>query len=72
MKQYGLNILIAIDQLFNALFFGDPDETMSSRMGKYVTRGRGFIPCVLCKLLDIVFREKDHCKNSIELDEGEK
>jgi len=70
MKCYLLNILIAIDQLLNALLFGDPDETLSSRMGKYVVRGRGFIPCVLCKLLDMVFSEKDHCKNSIELDEG--
>lgn len=70
MCSYFLNVLIAIDQLLNALLAGDPDETISSRMGKYVVRGRGFIPCVLCKLLDIVFREKDHCKNSIETDEG--
>jgi len=70
MKRYFLNVLIAFDQLLNALLAGDPDETISSRMGKYVARGRGFIPCVLCKLLDAVFREKDHCKNSIELDEG--
>lgn len=70
MCRYFLNVLIAIDQLLNALLAGDPDETISSRMGKYVARGRGFIPCVLCKLLDIIFREKDHCKNSIETDEG--
>jgi len=72
MNRYFFNLLIAIDQLLNALMGGDPDETISSRMGKYVQRGRGFIPCVLCKLLDAVFREKDHCKNSIETDEGEK
>lgn len=72
MPRYFFNLLIAIDQLLNTLLFGDPDETISSRMGKYVARGRGFIPCVLCKLLDAVFREKDHCKNSIETDEGER
>jgi len=70
MCRYFLNVLIAIDQLLNALLAGDPDETISSRMGKYVARGRGLIPCMLCKLLDVVFREKDHCKNSIETDEG--
>lgn len=64
---YIINILIAIDQLLNALLLGSPDETISSRMGKYVYRGRGFIPCVLCKLLDLF--EKDHCKNSVEWDE---
>ena len=33
--KYVWNILIAIDQFFNALFGGDPDETISSRAGKY-------------------------------------
>ena len=45
MNRYFFNLLIAIDQLLNALMGGDPDETISSRMGKYVQRGRGFIPC---------------------------
>ena len=31
MKRYFLNILIAIDQLVNAVFFGYPDETLSAR-----------------------------------------
>jgi hypothetical protein len=68
MRRYLFNILIAIDQLGNTLFFGDPDETISSRVGKYAARGRGWFPCQLCKLLNWV--QKDHCKNSIELDEG--
>jgi hypothetical protein len=70
MKRYVFNALIAIDQLLNTLLFGDPDETMSSRMGKYAARGRGWFPCQLCKLLNLL--DKDHCKKSIELDEGEK
>jgi len=68
MRRYIFNILIAIDQLGNTLFFGDPDETISSRVGKYAARGRGWFPCQLCKLLNWI--QKDHCKNSIELDEG--
>ena len=29
--RYTIRILIAIDQLVNTIFFGDPDETISSR-----------------------------------------
>lgn len=67
MKQYLINIAISLDQLLNTLCAGNPDETLSSRMGKYVYRGRGVIPCVICKFLDLF--EKDHCKKSIEWDE---
>ena len=31
MKRWILNILIAFDQLVNAVFFGYPDETLSAR-----------------------------------------
>jgi hypothetical protein len=39
-------------------------------MGKNILKDRGVIPCFLCKVLDVVFREKDHCINNIEKDEG--
>ena len=70
MRLYFLHVLVALDQLFNSLLAGDPDETLSSRMGKYVARGRGFIPCMLCKMLDVIFKERDHCIKNIEADEG--
>ena len=70
MCQYFWNLLIALDQLANTILFGDPDETMSSRMGKYVRRGRGWFPCHLCKILN--WFEKDHCIRSIEADRGDK
>jgi hypothetical protein len=70
VKQYGWNLLISLDQLLNTLLGGHPDETLSSRMGKYVQKGRGVIPCVLCKILDVIFREKDHCIKNIESDRG--
>lgn len=69
MKRYLLNLLIAFDQLANTALAGDPDETISSRMGKYAARGKGWVPCQLCKLLNLF--EKDHCKNSIEHDRGQ-
>jgi hypothetical protein len=69
MKRYIWNVLIAIDQFFNAVLGGDPDETMSSRMGKRVLRK----DCRFCKLICGILNvfEKDHCFKSIERDEGE-
>lgn len=68
MKRYFWNFLIAIDQLLNTMLGGDPDETISSRAGKYAAVQRGWIPCVLCKLLDRI--DPNHCAKSIEPDEG--
>lgn len=68
MKKYFFNVLIALDQSANALTGGDPDETLSSRMGKYVANKRGFIPCFICKLLNKI--DPNHCISSIEEDEG--
>lgn len=70
MKQYLWNVLISVDQLANTLCGGDPDETISSRTGKYVRRGRGWFPCHLCKLLNVL--QKEHCIRSIEEDRGER
>lgn len=71
MKQYLLNILISLDQFVNTLFCGDPDETISSRTGKYIRRNSGsWFARRLHAFLN--FFERDHCIKSIEEDEGEK
>lgn len=67
MKSYLWNILIAIDQFGNALFAGNPDETISSRAGKAMREGKVW-GCVLCRFLN--WFERDHCVKSIEPDEG--
>ncbi len=65
VKHYIRNLLISIDQFVNTVLGGYPDETLSSRMGKH----QNCLICrFVCKLLDIV--DKDHCKKSIEHDEG--
>ena len=64
LKRYGWNVLIAIDQLGNTLLGGDPDETISSRMGKRRCR----VCRLLCRLLHRV--DPEHCNKSIEPDEG--
>lgn len=66
--KYIKNILVALDQLGNALLGGDPDETISSRAGKCVKRGGNTSCQVLCKILNYI--DRDHCSKSIEKDEG--
>lgn len=67
---YFWNFLVAIDQLVNTLLGGDPDETLSSRMGKNVKEGR----CKLCKIVCYFLNKIDsnHCEKSIEPEEGDR
>lgn len=74
MPKYFWNILISIDQFMNTLFGGDPDETISSRIGKWQRAGKHVtgwkhivfrITNPVCELF-----EKNHFKKSIEEDEG--
>ena len=41
---YTLNVLLGIDRFLNALFGGDPRETISSRLGKLELYYKGDIP----------------------------
>lgn len=62
------NILVALDQLANTVVLGDPDETLSSRMGKAVRANR----CVLCRgLCWLIGRfDPNHCEKLTGPDEG--
>jgi len=67
-SRHSLRVSVGFDQTVNAAIGGDEDESISSRAGKgQLAKVRHW--CVLCKLLDIV--QKDHCKLSIEADEGQ-
>ena len=44
---YGKNVLIAVDQLANALLAGWPDETLSSRAWRWHVGGLRSWPCTL-------------------------
>lgn len=57
-----------VDCLGNALAFGDPRETISSRAGKARDNGQVW-GCVLCRFLAFVTRT-DHCSLSIQQDKG--
>ncbi len=68
------NVLIGIDQFGNAVLGGDPDETISSRLGKLKRRHGGRIPWhrPLSKVVDWGLERIDrgHSNDSIENDEG--
>ena len=71
--RYFWNILISVDQFFNTVLGGDPDETMSSRFGKWLklphTKVRWKIAYVICRVLHVL--DSGHCDKSIEEDEGD-
>lgn len=72
--RYLLNILISLDQLGNSLLLGDPDETVSSRLGRIKRKWGGRIPWsrpvskVVDWLLDRI--DPNHTLDAIEDDEG--
>jgi hypothetical protein len=77
MKTLGkwiLNILISIDQFGNTILGGDPDETISSRLGKMKEKYGGSIPWYrpLSKIVDYGLDKIDpnHSIDAIEHDEG--
>ena len=63
---YVWQVLIALDQLLNALLGGDADETVSSRAGK--RRHEATWAKWLCWFLDKL--DPKHCQEAIEEDEG--
>lgn len=76
MSKYIWNILISIDQLVNTIFGGDPDETISSRLGKWHRAGKaqhGIRKAIYNVINPIVnLFQKDHFNQSIEEDEGDR
>lgn len=67
IKLYIFGIVYSLDQLGNSILGGNPDQTISGRLG--VLKLNGSKPaCYFCKILDFIFREPNHCENSIERD----
>lgn len=65
-SRFARNLLVAHDQAGNALLGGDPDETISSVLGKRTST------CRMCRWICHLLNgaESDHCTKSIEPDEG--
>ncbi len=69
IKRYIINVLLWLDLGANTLLGGDPQETLSSRLGKAAKRGNR-IAYVCCRALR--WFDKNHCINAIDKDEGDK
>jgi hypothetical protein len=65
VKAYILNVLIAWDMAWNAVFCGMPDETISARAAKAEQQGKRWA-CLLCAFLDCL--QANHCRDSIRGD----
>jgi hypothetical protein len=64
VKLYFLNLMIAIDQLINAILLGSPDETLSSRAYRAELNSKIFGK-ILRPVIDVIFFfDKEHCKYS--------
>ena len=61
---YGKSILIAIDQLINALLGGWPDETLSSRAYRLSVAGRCNFLRICIDWIASLFNDKNHCEES--------
>lgn len=64
---WGRRVLIAIDQLGNAFANGNPDETISSRVGRAAVAGKRW-GMILERVIDWMFWP-GHCREAIEWDE---
>ncbi len=60
LKTYLVNLLVAGNRLVNTALAGNPNMTVSGRMGRSVERGECRLCGALCKLLHLV--DKDHCE----------
>jgi len=58
LRWYVLGVLIALDQVANAVLGGYPDETVSFRAATARGEGKRW-GCVLCRLLDAI--HTNHC-----------
>lgn len=70
IKKYLFNNLISFDQTLNTILGGDPDMTLSGRMGRDIKTGKCKLCKVICWLLNKI--DKNHCANveRHESDEG--
>lgn len=72
LKRYRYGLWIGQDQLINAMHNGNPDVTVSSKIGYMAMKGSN-TALVMEKVVNFLFYisvgQKDHCKASIEYDE---
>ncbi len=66
------NVAVAVDQGCNAVLRGNPDETISSRVGRAALAGKrwGLIcEAIIDRLFRLLGEAPGHCRREIEWDE---
>ena len=59
------NAALALDRFGNALLLGDPNETISQRLGRAELKGNMAVRVIamgICKVLGVITREPQHCQ----------
>lgn len=72
LEAYNYGLWIAQDQDVNAIFLGNPDETISSRIGVAALLGSTtaiYMSYVVDFMFYVSVGQTDHCVASIEMDE---
>lgn len=72
LKTYFINVLLGLDQFGNTLWGGDPDETISSRIGRIKTANNGKVPKYrpLVFILDCFLNSIDENHSIDAIEEG--
>lgn len=72
LKRYRYGVWIAQDQMVNAIHFGNPDVTVSSKVGYMAEQGSKTAKA-MAAVIDLLFKlavnQDNHCQVSIERDE---
>lgn len=70
LLKYVFNILLSFDRFVNAILGGDPEMTLSGRMGRTIREGHCVLCKGICKILN--YFDKNHClkQSNIEAKEG--
>lgn len=67
--RYFYNLAYSLDQMLNTVWGGDPDETVSSRIGRAARDGYlRPVPRLIRNVLERI--DRNHCAEAIEEDEG--
>jgi hypothetical protein len=74
LKQFAYNVGLSLDQLVNVLLLGDPDSSLSSRLGRAYASGRPkWFVTPLMRANDAAWKfltgEENHSVNAIEPEE---
>jgi hypothetical protein len=70
MIAYLKNVAIGLDQALNAIFGGQPCDTISYRVAVAWVIGHSRAACLFCKLLNVI--QSDHCRKTLAAEDHDR